>query len=151
MQWSREDELGWDPKGPPQLLDISGAVGADGRILDWRTEMWLPQATRGMPNIPLLGPQAAGLDNIAGLNPGPIAQNGDPPYAADRIQVIAHWLKDTPLRPAPLRSPGKPANCFAVESFIDELAARPASTRSSSACAGLKIRAGSRSSSALPR
>ena len=39
VQWSREDEHGWDPKGPPQLLDISGAIGADGRILDWRTEM----------------------------------------------------------------------------------------------------------------
>jgi CO/xanthine dehydrogenase Mo-binding subunit len=39
------------------------------------------------------------------------------------VQVVVHWLKDTPLRPAPLRSPGKPANCFAVESFIDELAA----------------------------
>ena len=34
-----------------------------------------------------------------------------------------HSLKETPLRPAPLRSPGKPANCFAVESFTDELSA----------------------------
>ena len=123
VQWSREDEHGWDPKGPPQLLDLSGAVDASGNILDWRTEMWIPQTTKGMPNIPLLAPVAAGLDEVRGLNPGLISQNGDPPYAADRIQVIAHWLKDTPLRPAPLRSPGKPANCFAVESFVDELAA----------------------------
>ncbi len=55
--------------------------------------------------------------------PGLISQNGDPPYASGGIQVIAHWLKDPPLRAAPIRSPGKPANCFAVESFIDELAA----------------------------
>ena len=123
VQWSRADEHGWDPKGPPQLLDIAGAVGADGRILDWRTDMWIPQTTRGLLNIPLLGPQAAGLDNIVGLNTGLISQNGDPPYAADHIQVIVHWLKEAPLRPAPLRSPGKPANCFAVESFTDELAA----------------------------
>ena len=123
VQWSREDEHGWDPKGPPQLLDISGAVDANGNILDWRAEMWIPQTTRGMPNIPLLAPAAAGFDDVRGLNPGLISQNGDPPYAANRVQVIAHWLKDTPLRPAPLRSPGKPANCFAVESFIDELAA----------------------------
>jgi len=123
VQWSRADEHGWDPKGPPQLLDIMGVVGADGQILDWRTDMWIPQTTRGLLNIPLLGPQAAGLDNIVGLNTGLISQNGDPPYAADHIQVVVHWLKEAPLRPAPLRSPGKPANCFAVESFTDELAA----------------------------
>jgi nicotinate dehydrogenase subunit B len=123
VQWSREDELGWDPKGPPQLIGISGAVSADGRILDWRTEMWIPKTTRGLPNIPLLAPEAAGLEHVPGLNTGLISQNGDPPYSAESIQVIAHWLKDAPLRPAPIRSPGKPANCFAVESFVDELAA----------------------------
>ena len=123
VQWSREDELGFDPKGPPQLLDISGTVGPDGRILAWRTEMWLPQTTKGLPDIPLLAPAAAGLDDVRGLQPGLISQNADPPYATDSLQVLVHWLKDTPLRPAPIRSPGKPANCFAVESFADELAA----------------------------
>jgi nicotinate dehydrogenase subunit B len=123
VQWTREDELGWDPKGPPQLISISGAVAPDGRILDWRTELWIPKTTRGLPNIPLLAPEAAGLEHVPGLNPGLISQNGDPSYAAESIQVIAHWLKDAPLRPAPIRSPGKPANCFAVESFVDELAA----------------------------
>ena len=123
VQWTREDELGWDPKGPPQVIGISGAVMPDGRILDWRTELWIPKTTRGMPNIPLLAPEAAGLDHVPGLNPGLISQNGDPSYAAESIQVVAHWLKDAPLRPAPIRSPGKPANCFAVESFVDELAA----------------------------
>ena len=100
VQWTREDELGWDPKGPPQLIAISGAVASDGRILDWRTELWIPKTTRGLPNIPLLAPEAAGLDHVPGLNPGLISQNGDPPYAAESIQVIAHWLKDAPLRPA---------------------------------------------------
>jgi nicotinate dehydrogenase subunit B len=123
VQWTREDELGWDPKGPPQLITISGSVAPDGRILDWRTELWIPKTTRGLPNIPLLAPEAAGHDHVPGLNPGLISQNGDPSYAAESIQVIAHWLKDAPLRPAPIRSPGKPANCFAVESFVDELAA----------------------------
>jgi CO/xanthine dehydrogenase Mo-binding subunit len=106
-----------------QIFAISGAVRSDGRILDWRTELWIPKTTRGLPNIPLLAPEAAGLDHVTGVNPGLISQNGDPSYAAESIQVIAHWLKDAPLRPAPIRSPGKPANCFAVESFVDELAA----------------------------
>lgn len=123
VQWSRQDEHGWDPKGPPQLLDLSGVVDSAGRIHEWRTEMWLPQTTKGLANIPLLGPAAAGLDDVRGLQPGLISQNADPPYAADKVEVLAHWLKDAPLRPAPIRSPGKPANCFAVESFTDELAA----------------------------
>jgi CO/xanthine dehydrogenase Mo-binding subunit len=38
-------------------------------------------------------------------------------------EVRVRWLKDAPLRPSNLRSPGKPANAFAVESFTDELAA----------------------------
>jgi nicotinate dehydrogenase subunit B len=123
VQWSREEEHGWDPKGPPQLIDIAGAVGADGRIMHWRTDLWLPETTRGMPNIPLLAPEAAGLDQVRGINAGLISQNGDPPYSAENISVVVHWLKSTPVRAAPLRSPGKPANCFAVESFVDELAA----------------------------
>ena len=122
VQWSREDEHGWDPKGPPQLLDISGAVDPDGRILEWRTEMWLPRTTPGLTDIPLLAPAAAGLDDVRGLQPGFIWQNAEPPYAADNVQVLVHWLKDAPLRPAPIRSPGKPANSFAVEGFTDELA-----------------------------
>jgi CO/xanthine dehydrogenase Mo-binding subunit len=123
VQWSRADELGWDPKGPPQLLDVAGSVDANGDILDWRTDMWIPQTTKGMPDIPLIGPAAAGLDDVRGMNPGLITLNADPPYRAGAISVFAHWLKDTPLRPAPLRGPGKPGNCFAVESFTDELAA----------------------------
>jgi nicotinate dehydrogenase subunit B len=123
VQWSREDEHGFDPKGPPQLIDISATLGPDGRILDWRTEMWVAKSTQGLPNTPWLGLVAAGINQMPGISTGQVVQNGDPAYAADSVQVIAHWLKDTPLRPAPLRSPGKPANCFAVESFVGELAA----------------------------
>ena len=52
VQWSREDEHGWDPKGPPQLLDITGAVDADGRILEWRTEMWTAANNAGIDQHP---------------------------------------------------------------------------------------------------
>lgn len=123
VQWSRQDEHGFDPKGPPQLIDISGAVTPDGRILNWRTEMWVAKATQNLPNVPWLALTAAGINQTPGLSTGQVVQNGDPSYAADSMQVIAHWLKEAPLRTAPIRSPGKPANCFAVESFADELAA----------------------------
>jgi CO/xanthine dehydrogenase Mo-binding subunit len=38
VQWMREDEHGWDPKGPPQLLSLEGALTAEGKIAAWRTE-----------------------------------------------------------------------------------------------------------------
>jgi nicotinate dehydrogenase subunit B len=123
VQWSREDEHGWDPKGPPQLLSLEGALGPDGKIAAWRTEMWLPKATANLPNIPLLGPAAAGIDQPQGISTGLISQNAGPPYAVPNIEVLVHWLKDSPLRPSNIRAPGKIANTFAVESFFDDLAA----------------------------
>jgi len=123
VQWMRADEHGWDPKGPPQLLAFEGGLADDGTISAWRTQMWLPKATASLPNMPLLGPQAAGIAQTHGITTGLISQNGNPPYAVPNQEVRVHWLKDAPLRPSNLRAPGKIANCFAVESFTDELAA----------------------------
>lgn len=123
VQWSRADEHGWDPKGPPQLLALEGALDAQGRIAAWRTEMWLPKATANLPNVPLLGPLAAGIGQVPGLSTGLISQNAGPAYAVPNQEVVVHWLADAPLRPSNIRAPGKIANSFAVESFTDELAA----------------------------
>ena len=123
LQWSREDELGWDPKAPPQLLSLEGAVGDDGKIAAWRTEMWIPKATASLPNMPLLAIDAAGISQTPGISTGLISQNGDPPYAVAHQDVVVHWLKSSPLRPSNFRAPGKVGNCFAVESFTDMLAA----------------------------
>jgi CO/xanthine dehydrogenase Mo-binding subunit len=122
VQWMREDEHRFDPKGPPQLLALEGALGPDGGIAAWRTEMWIAKATATLPNVPLLGPEAAGLAQTKGISTGLISQNGAPPYAVNHVEVVVHWLKDTPLRPSNIRAPGKVANIFAVESFTDELA-----------------------------
>jgi CO/xanthine dehydrogenase Mo-binding subunit len=122
VQWMREDEHGWDPKGPPQLLELSANLDDNGKIAAWSAEMWIPQATKGLPNIPLLSPAAAGLPQPQGISTGLITQNADPSYAVPNVRVVSHWLKDTPLRPSNLRAPGKVANTFAVESLVDELA-----------------------------
>jgi nicotinate dehydrogenase subunit B len=121
VQWMRHDEHGWDPKGPPQLLDVRGGLDAQGRISAWETEMWLPMNVRG--SRPLLAPDAAGLAQDHGQASGLISQNAAPPYEVPNIRVMTHWLKQTPLRPSNLRAPGKIANVFAVEGFIDEMAA----------------------------
>jgi CO/xanthine dehydrogenase Mo-binding subunit len=123
VQWSREDEHGWDPKGPPQLLALEGTLGGDGKIAAWRTQMFIPKATASLPNMPLLALDAAGIAQAPGITTGLISQNGDPPYAVPNQEVIVHWLPTSPLRPSNFRAPGKVANCFAVESFTDMLAA----------------------------
>jgi len=123
VQWTRQDEHGWDPKGPPQLLALEGALDAEGKIAAWRTDMWLPKATANLPSMPLLGPEAAGIPQPVGISTGLISQNGNPPYTVANQEVLVRWLKDSPLRPSNIRAPGKIGNGFAVESFTDELAA----------------------------
>lgn len=122
VQWMRADEHAWDPKGPPQLISIQAALGADNRIDAWAAEMWVPRATAKLPSVPLLGPQAAGIAQPAGQSVGLISQNADPPYAAPHQSVYVHWHATAPLRPSNIRAPGKVANSFAVESITDELA-----------------------------
>jgi CO/xanthine dehydrogenase Mo-binding subunit len=121
VQWSRQDETGWDPKGPQQLLDVHAGLDAAGKIVAWDTQMWLPAQAPG--TRALLAADAAGLQQEHGQGAGAITQNGDPPYAADNVRVLVHWVKEAPLQLSNLRAPGKIANVFAVESFTDELAA----------------------------
>ncbi|MEJ6022239.1 xanthine dehydrogenase family protein molybdopterin-binding subunit [Ramlibacter sp. PS4R-6] len=123
VQWSREEELGWDPKGPPQLLAFEATLTPQGRIDAWHTDMWLPRATANLEWIPLVSPLAAGLKQPQGQAVGLVSQNGDPPYGTGAIKVDVHWLGPAPLRPSNIRAPGKVGNGFAVESFTDELAA----------------------------
>lgn len=121
VQWMRADEHAWDPKGPPQLLDVRAGLDAQGRLVAWETEMWLPVALPG--TRPLLAADGAGIAQPRGQNAGQISQNADPPYATPNVRVVTHWLKEAPLRISNLRAPGKIANVFAVEGFTDELAA----------------------------
>jgi CO/xanthine dehydrogenase Mo-binding subunit len=123
VQWSRADELGWDPKGPPQILDLRAALDAAGNVLGWETVAFLPANTPGLRTVPLLAVDAAGLDQPRGMNSAMIQQNIDPPYAIAHLRAAVRWLESTPLRPSNLRSPGKVGNVMAVEGFMDELAA----------------------------
>jgi len=122
VQWMREDELGWDPKGPPQVLEMRGALDAGGHIDAWEAQMWVPLATAKLPHVPLLAPGDAGIAQPTGRSVGLVSQNAEPPYRCPNLKVTAHWIDDAPLRPSNIRAPGKVGNCFAVESFVDELA-----------------------------
>ncbi len=122
VQWMREDEHGWDPKGPAQVLDLRATLGADGVIAAWET-VAMPPANIPNSEIPLLAAVAAGFDDGSGSQSGFMGMNSDPPYAIDNVHAEVRWLSTTPLRVSNLRAPGKIGNVLAVESFFDELAA----------------------------
>ena len=123
VQWSRQEEHGLDPKGPAQLLELRAVVDAENEVMVWETQAWLPIATANLPNIPLLSLEAAGIPQTPGRSTGLIYQNIDPPYTLPNVNAVVHWLPDAPLRTSAIRAPGKIANTFAVESFVDEIAA----------------------------
>ena len=124
VQWMREDEHGWDPKGPPQLLDLRGTLerrrhhrrlgnGRDGAgEYAEPAEHPAARSRRGGPGRRSRASQ-----------PGLPRRTPIPPYAIPNMRAEIKWLTTTPLRPRICARPGKIGNVFAVESFFDELAA----------------------------
>jgi len=121
VQWSRADEHGWDPKGPPTLLDFRAALDAGGMPLAWESEIFIPDRPPKFA-VPLVAAQLAGLPaDVA--HPGSIHQSLAIPYGIPNIKATAHTLAETPFRPSWIRTPGRLQNTFGNESFIDECAA----------------------------
>lgn len=121
VQWMRADEHGWDPKGPPTLLDMRAAIDEVGAVAAWESELYVPDGTAGF--VTLVGSELAGLDSLGKLSPGGVLNDLAVPYAFPNVTTTAHRLASTPLRPAWIRSPGRLQNTFANESFLDEIAA----------------------------
>jgi CO/xanthine dehydrogenase Mo-binding subunit len=122
VQWMRADEHGWDPKGPPTLLDMRAGLDADGKISAWESELYIPNGAAAF--VALVGADLAGLNSLGTLSPGGVLQDLAIPYAIGNIKTTAHRLESTPFKPAWIRSPGRMQNTFANESFFDEIAAQ---------------------------
>ena len=122
VQWSRADEHGWDPKGPPTLIDLRAAMDAAGNVTAWESEFFVPQAGPGL-DVPLTAATLAGMPQLPVPFPGNIHQDSAIPYKFASVKTIVRRLETTPLRPSWIRTPGRMQNTYANESFIDELAA----------------------------
>jgi nicotinate dehydrogenase subunit B len=122
LQWMREDEHRWEPKGPPTLIDLEAALGEDGRVNAWRLEYHIPQQT-GLDPIDNLATVYSGIARPAVINPGRIQNNAVAGYAFPNSRVTLQRLESTPFRPSWIRSPGRMQNTYAIEAFMDELAA----------------------------
>lgn len=131
--WSRADELGWEPFGPASVVRVTADVDARGDVLSWRHEIW----GNGHVTRPGFG-RSIGLlaashrDGGEPIEPaaepplergGGAGRNAVPGYAFPAYCVVNHRLSVMPLRTSSLRSLGGFVNVFAIESFMDELAA----------------------------
>jgi nicotinate dehydrogenase subunit B len=129
VQWTREQEHGWEPYGPAMTMDIAGAVGEDGRISHFTYDLWSNShstrpggAARLMAAQHLANPVPFDLPGLNISASGNGDRNANPYYAIPNKRVLWHYVNAMPLRVSALRALGAYANVFALESFIDELA-----------------------------
>ena len=121
LQWSRADEHGWSPKGPPTLLENRAALDANGSVLAWEVMGYMPNRPKGF-EVTLTAAELAGLPKDTAF-PGNIFQSLAVPYSFPNIQATARWLAETPFKPSWIRTPGRMQNTYANECFMDECAA----------------------------
>lgn len=132
LQWMRDDEFAWEPYGAAMVMHTKAALGADGRIADWQYELWSnthsmrPESTSGTNVLAawyMAEPQHIGPPQGLPLPAGGGDRNAIPLYDFPRQRVLHHFIPDMPIRVSALRTLGAYANVFALESFMDELAA----------------------------
>jgi CO/xanthine dehydrogenase Mo-binding subunit len=133
VQWSREDEMTHAPFGAAMAIEIAADLDEHGAIVGWRHDIW----GNGHVARPGRSPQPALLAATELAKPFPRMIAGNPPLAngggAERNsvplydlpswQINCHRVLAMPVRTSSLRSLGAHGNIFAIESFLDELAA----------------------------
>ena len=132
LQWMREDEFGWEPFGSAMAISMKASLDAAGKVVDWQHELWShTHSTR--PYDPDGCNLLASWYIADALQPGPSRnipqpsggsdRNSIPLYVFPQQKITNHLLLDMPLRTSALRTLGAYANVFALESFMDEMAA----------------------------
>ncbi|GGL00012.1 molybdopterin cofactor-binding domain-containing protein [Mangrovihabitans endophyticus] len=131
--WSRQDELSWAPFGSAMTADVAATLSPDGTIASWEYDVYSQGHTArpgyaGVPGLlaatllehpadypaPVDPPAAAGYGSLRNAVPG---------YHLPARRITGHRLLATPIRSSAMRSLGAFLNVFAIESFMDELAA----------------------------
>jgi nicotinate dehydrogenase subunit B len=133
VQWSRADEMSHAPFGAAMAIEIEADLDPQGEIVGWRHSIW----SNGHTARPGRAAQPALLAATELANPFPRMISTNPPQAngggGDRNAIPlydfpswtieSHRLTTMPIRTSALRTLGAQGNVFAIESFLDELAA----------------------------
>jgi CO/xanthine dehydrogenase Mo-binding subunit len=122
LQWSRDDEHGWDPKSPPTVVDLEAGIDDNGHVVAWRSNFIISMQSGTLDEFPLLAAVHSGVAK-KGVYTGNIAHNSDVEYTFPNTRTTVDRVGNAFLRTSHLRTPGRMQNNFANESFLDEVAA----------------------------
>jgi nicotinate dehydrogenase subunit B len=130
VQWMREQEHMWEPYGPAMMSHARASLDAGGNIVDWQYEV---RSNTHSTRPPGAGQLLAARHLEVPFKPDapkPIPQpegggdrNAIPLYALPNMRIVHHFVPDMPIRVSAQRGLGAYHNIFALESFMDELAA----------------------------
>jgi CO/xanthine dehydrogenase Mo-binding subunit len=133
VQWSRGDEMSHAPFGAAMAIEIEADLDARGEIVEWRHSIWSNGHTArpgraAQPALLAATELATPFPRYIATNPpqangGGADRNSIPLYDFPSWQIECHRLLTMPIRTSALRTLGAQGNVFAIESFIDELAA----------------------------
>jgi CO/xanthine dehydrogenase Mo-binding subunit len=133
VQWAREDEFAAAPISSAMAVELRAVLDDAARPADWQIEIWSA--------VHAQRPGMNGNDNFIGVEALPDAptpnepndvpdergggatRNGTALYDLPRHRLVHHQLAMPALRTSSMRGLGAFANVFAIESFMDELAA----------------------------
>ena len=131
--WSRADEMSHAPFGAAMRIEIEADLDAQGEIVDWRHNLWSNGHTArpGRADQPALlaaTELAKPFPRMISTNPpqangGGGDRNSIPLYDFPSWRIESHRLLTMPVRTSALRTLGAQGNVFAIESFLDEVAA----------------------------
>jgi nicotinate dehydrogenase subunit B len=140
VQWMRPDETGWETYKTARVTDMRAGLDAAGNIVAWESAAWgfsgysrpeYHEPRHGGEPGSLVTARLAGWTKLGfeeGFNG--VTLEAIPPYEILNKHVVFNYLGPTSHREGPIRlrtgsmrGVGAPDNLFAVESFMDELAA----------------------------
>jgi nicotinate dehydrogenase subunit B len=132
VQWTRSDMSGWGSKGPAVTCDLRAGLDQHGQVtaFDFTSRAFSGGETFYHPDSAgnFLAAQLMGLPNTTGKDEFAEFGEHSASYNLPNIHAMAHivpalYSSASPLRTTHLRDPEGPAVTFAVESFLDEVAA----------------------------
>ncbi len=129
VQWSRQEETAWDTKGPAYAFKMRGGLDAQGNVV----ALHYDACAADHNHLGYNEHETVLISQLMGTRKSPVSQGRASlpsdmyaiPNRRSTTRVVPLPMPfETPLRTGNLRDPDGPQVQFALESFIDELAAK---------------------------